>query len=334
MTDAPRNDSRFLSSHPRRALGVLGALLLAGLLVGALIPHRTWAQASSGEPIIDMHLHANKIGDLPAEEPVTGLKSPGSTEELRRQTLSALREHNVVLAATSADPVTDSYKQAAPDRIMKGCSVPPGPSGQQLDSLRMRIKSGNCAFIGELGYQYRGIPPNDPKVEPVFAIAESLDVPVGIHMGLGPPGVAYWEGLEKYRMKLSNPLLLEDVLVEHPDLRLYVMHAGWPMLDEMIGLLYAHPQVYVDVAVINWALPQAEFYRYLRRLVEAGFGNRIMHGSDQMNWPQSIGKSIEAIRSAPFLSEEEKRDILYNNAARFLNVSGTERARHREMAEK
>jgi predicted TIM-barrel fold metal-dependent hydrolase len=122
------------------------------------------------------------------------------------------------------------------------------------------------------------------------------------------------------------------VLVEHPDLRLYVMHAGWPMLDELIGLLYAHPQVYVDVAVINWVLPRAEFHRYLRRIVEAGFGDRVMYGSDQMVWPQSIGKSIEAIRSAPFLSEEQKRDILYNNDARFLGLSDETIARHHEMA--
>lgn len=68
------------------------------------------------------------------------------------------------------------------------------------------------------------------------------------------------------------------MLVRHPDLRLYVMHAGWPFLDEMIGLLYMHPQVYIDVAVINWVLPRKEFHRYLRRLVEAGFGDRIMYG--------------------------------------------------------
>ena len=56
-------------------------------------------------------------------------------------------------------------------------------------------------------------------------------------MGLGPPGAAYI-GFPKYRMSLSNPLLLEEVLVRHPKLRLYVMHAGWPMLDQTIGLLW------------------------------------------------------------------------------------------------
>jgi len=317
-----------MPSKPTRAL-----LLAVLLLLIAAAP----AQAQEEAPVIDMHLHANKISDLPAEEPLTGLRSPESTEKLRSQTFDALREHNVVLAATSADPVTDSYKKAAPERIMKGCIVPPDPSGRQVDSLRALITEGDCEFIGELGYQYAGIPPDDPSIEPVFALAESLDVPLGIHVGLGPPGVAYEKSdlpftAPEYRMKHSNPLLLEDVLVEHPDLRLYVMHAGWPMLDELIGLLYAHPQVYVDVAVINWVLPRAEFHRYLRRIVEAGFGDRVMYGSDQMVWPQSIGKSIEAIRSAPFLSEEQKRDILYNNDARFLGLSDETIARHHEMA--
>ncbi len=84
--------------------------------------------------------------------------------------------------------------------------------------------------------QYSGLAPNDPSLEPYFALAEELDVPVSIHVGLGPPGAAY-AGSPTYRMAHSNPLLLEDVLVRHPKLRLYVMHAGWPMLDEMVGLL-------------------------------------------------------------------------------------------------
>jgi predicted TIM-barrel fold metal-dependent hydrolase len=71
-------------------------------------------------------------------------------------------------------------------------------------------------------------------------------------------------GTPKYRMGLSNPLLLENVLVKHPKLRVFVSHAGWPMLDQMIGLLYAHPRVYVDAGVIDWYIPKSEFHAYLR----------------------------------------------------------------------
>ena len=53
-----------------------------------------------------------------------------------------------------------------------------------------------------------------------------------------------------------------------------------------------------------------------------------MFGSDQMIWPEAIELAIEAIESAPFLDEEEKRDIFYNNAARFLRLSEEEIARH------
>jgi predicted TIM-barrel fold metal-dependent hydrolase len=84
--------------------------------------------------------------------------------------------------------------------------------------------------------------------------------------------------------------------------------------------MWAHPQVYVDIAVLNWALPRKEFHSYLRRLVEAGFGERIMFGSDQMVWPEVIGKAIEGVSSATFLREAQKRDIFYNNAVRFFRL--------------
>jgi len=76
----------------------------------------------------------------------------------------------------------------------------------------------------------------------------------------------------------------------------------------------------VDIGVIDYLLPKAEFYAYLKRLIDAGFENRIMFGSDQMVWPQAISAAIDTIESAPFLTPEQKRDILYNNAARFLRL--------------
>ncbi|MBE7522130.1 MAG: amidohydrolase family protein [Burkholderiales bacterium] len=54
--------------------------------------------------------------------------------------------------------------------------------------------------------------------------------------------------------------------------------------------------------------------------MRAGFGKRLLFGSDQMYWPEAIGMAVEAIESAPFLTQDEKRDILYNNAVRFLRI--------------
>jgi predicted TIM-barrel fold metal-dependent hydrolase len=59
-------------------------------------------------------------------------------------------------------------------------------------------------------------------------------------------------------------------------------------------------------------------------MVNAGFGKRIMFGSDNMVWPGAIKIGIDRINNAPFLTEAQKRDILFNNAARFLRLSGKE----------
>jgi predicted TIM-barrel fold metal-dependent hydrolase len=64
------------------------------------------------------------------------------------------------------------------------------------------------------------------------------------------------------------------------------MHGGWPYLQDTIALMSVYPEVYVDVSVINWVIPRAEFHAYLKALVRAGFGKRIMFGSDQMIWPE------------------------------------------------
>lgn len=77
----------------------------------------------------------------------------------------------------------------------------------------------------------------------------------------------------------------------------------------------------MDVSGNNWSLPRAQFHDALRRMVDAGLEKRIMFGSDQMYWPDAIGEAIKTIETAPFLDAEQKRDILYNNAARFLRLS-------------
>jgi uncharacterized protein len=262
-------------------------------------------------PVIDMHLHAEFWGA--GDAPLVGLPSPPTADALRDATLEALRREHVVRAVTSGADL-EAWEAADPARIVSGVGWAPD---RPVEEVRAALVAHRYEAIAEFAPQYAGLAPNDPSLEPWWALAEALDVPVGIHMGLGPPG-GWLEATPRYRAALSDPLLLEEVLVRHPKLRIYVMHAGWPMLDGMLALMHSYPQVYVDIGVIDWALPRAEFYSYLRRLVEAGYGRRILYGSDQMSWPDAIPRSIRAVRRAPFLSPAQKRDILYRNAARFM----------------
>lgn len=94
--------------------------------------------------------------------------------------------------------------------------------------------------------------------------------------------------------------------------------------------MYRYPNVYVDYSTIVWLAPEKTVYKYLKGLIDNGLGKRIMYGSDQMEWPEAIGIGIERIQNAGFLTDEQKRDIFYNNAARFLKLSDEEIKKHNE----
>lgn len=290
--------------------------------------------------IIDMHLHCNdpsKAGrpKLPAEilriiDPTTRtateiLKAKDPTtrseEQYRKDCLAELEKHNIVKAVLSG-PLENvhAWCKAAPERLIAGVSQPGELGGlPDYDVLRQEVQTGRIRVMGELGLQYVGLTPDDPKLDRYFALAEDFDVPVALHTGLGPPFAAFTFA-PKYRTRFGNPVHLEEVLVRHPRLRVYLMHAGGPWLEGTLAIMGNYPHVYADLAVINWVIPREAFHDHLQRLMRGGLGKRLMFGSDQMVWPEAIGKAIEGIESASFLTDEQKDDIFYNNARRFLQL--------------
>ncbi len=285
-------------------------------------------RAQDRPAIIDVHLHALPTPRTEAICPLSGLSQikhpdgtdvctepfapPSTAEDLRRQTLEALDRHNILAVVSGPDlRVVEVWQRERPHRILPAIQTT-GVVG--VSELRQMLLGGAEAVIGEVMSQYAGLAPSDPKLAPLFALAEEIDRPVGIHIaGIGGP-------IPGYRVVLGDPLLLEPVLLKHPKLRVYVMHAGFPFLERMVALLRHYPNVYVDISLICWQIPRSVFHQYLKGLVDYGFGKRIMFGTDQVSWPQAIDVAIEGVRSASFLSEEQTHDIFYNNAARFLRI--------------
>ena len=284
-------------------------------------------------PIIDMHLHAHDAEDRIIKtlsryvNEDLGLEKVNSNEELEKKTFELIKKHNLI-CLTTGDKMVQEWKEKLPNRIYPSLLFT-HPNHFDLKVIEEDFETGKWFALGEIVTQYFNVAPNDTILNPIWDMAERLDIPVGIHIGLGPPGGNENEETD-FRASLGNPLLLEEVLIAHPDLRIFIMHAGWPMLDATINMLYQYPQLYVDIALINWAIPQEEFHYYLKRLIDAGFGKRIMFGTDQMVWPNSIELAIESIESADYLSEEQKRDIFYNNAATFLNLTDNEIEMHHQ----
>jgi hypothetical protein len=300
------------------------AMTAAAMGPGAAIcsPYESWPIRDPGKPV------EAYLGEF-TMDPKCKVKfvAPKSDDELTEANARVLRKHNIIALADGRQDRVAALDARAPGRVLPAFAFGDGENWPTLERLRELHRTGKIKSLSEITIQYAGIKPTDPRMEPYWALAEELDLPVGIHMGPGPPGVSYF-ALPHYRMASSDPLQLEEVLMKHPKLRLFVMHAGWPLGERMIALMFAHPQVYVETGVIDHAFPRAEFHRYLKLLVDAGFGKRIMFGSDQMAWPGTIEVAIANVESAPFLTAEQKRDIFYNNAARFLRLSPEEKARH------
>jgi predicted TIM-barrel fold metal-dependent hydrolase len=306
-------------------------------------------------PIIDVHLHANSFdvgkgarictneqklvfSGWDPKEPIAFeklmrcaslLQSAPTNEAVMRESLALLERYNIWAVTSGPLEKVKAWRAASPKRIIPAVSF--DSHSHTPAELRRLVADGSVAVFAEVGAQYRGLSLGDESYDAYFALAEELDIPVGVHLGEGPPGGAHVLGgstPSPYRARLTSPLQLEEVLIRHPKLRIYVMHYGSPLVDEMIALLFSHPQVYVDIACNNWAFPREHFYGQLKRLIDAGFEERIMWGSDQMIWPKVIETAIKTIEEAPFLSPKQKRDIFYNNAARFLRLSSEEIAKH------
>jgi predicted TIM-barrel fold metal-dependent hydrolase len=309
------------------------------------------AIAQTGEndkpPVIDIHVHT--LGGFPgagpmcpfppqflasdphAKEAISGwpkqectpeLEASKSPEDYKKEVLAEMERLNVT-AVVMGDPKTvKEWQAAAPKRVIPAMSFENGLAPGKyvsIEELRKGFTQDGFKVMGEVGLQYEGISPSDPAVDAYFALAEELDIPVGIHMGTGGSGRANISS-PKFRGSMGNPLLLEEMLARHPKLRLWVMHAGYPMMDNLLTLLQANSHVYVDVAGLIWSYPIKEVNRYIERIVDAGFEDRIMFGTDELLWPKLMSTSISVIENADYLTPQQKRDILYNNAARFLRL--------------
>lgn len=278
-------------------------------------------------PIIDMHMHTGFFIPFQEGAPPPCIPQPCEgtghavmeSDKLLKKTLEYMDRYNVVIGLLSGEDLNsvDVWKAAAPERFIASPFILE-VGKPDVESLRQDYEKGRFAAMGEIGVQLTNTTADDPAMDAYFALAEELDLPVLIHnAGIGPP-------MPGFHAANGSPLFLEKVFKKHPKLRLFVENTSYPYRDEMITMMYMYPQLYGDLSTISWIIPRSAFYDYLKAFIDAGLGKRLMFGSDQMIWPEKIGAAVEAIEQAPFLTEEQKRDIFYNNAARFLRLDDEE----------
>lgn len=266
------------------------------------------------DPSVPWPVFFSKLSGSPTcEKPIWG---PVTDDAVRDETIAIMRKHNVRAVLSGSPEKVRGWQAAGPGLFIPGYGLDIKRDGVTPEQLAKEFQSGTFAVLAEVTNQYSGVMADDPEFADYWKVAAENDIPVGIHVGIGPPG----SPMLYPKFKAQSPLALQEILSTYPGLRVYMIHMGYPFMEETKAMLYLYPQLHVDTGVLQAAVPREEYYAVLKDLVVAGFSDRILFGSDQMNWPGLIEEGINAINEAPFLTHEQKKAILHDNAVRFLRL--------------
>jgi predicted TIM-barrel fold metal-dependent hydrolase len=152
-------------------------------------------------------------------------------------------------------------------------------------------------------YQHHYV--NEPRLYPLYARAQALGIPVLVHTGS-----SVFKGA---RIKYGDPLHLDDVALDFPELTLVMAHSGRPFwYEQAFWMARRHPNVYMEVS----GLPAKKLLDYFPDLERQA--DKVIYGSDWPGYPD-LRRNVDAILDLP-LKDETKEKILWRNAARVLHL--------------
>lgn len=236
-----------------------------------------------------------------------------------------LQENNIDYAVGLAEvsPITTGWtgNEFVGEMCAKANSLPDpdsGPRGRLVPfaSINPFVVNDLAAELTRVveDFDFKGIKvyppyqhhyPNDTRMYPLYAKAQEFGLPVLVHTGS-----SVFKGA---RIKYGNPLLLDDVAIDFPELSILMAHSGRPFwYEQAFWMARRHPNVFMEVS----GLPAKKLMKYFPRLEE--IPHKVVYGSD---WPGNpdLQRNVKAIRELP-LSEESKQAILHDNAAKILNL--------------
>ena len=312
----------------------IGLAALAGLTLSSCTAKEgdgTLASTTSEKPpIFNAHMHATFVGMDDAA--------------YRAEVLAEMDAANIARSVLFINEISDiaDWGEAAPGRFLIGPTFPcvalrvegekscnwVGADWPDIDWLRAQYESGAMSVMGELIYIYAGISPSDPRLEPYWVLAEELEIPVGVHINRGPPKDSPSRPTgccPEFNPDLGDPSLLRPVLEKHPNLKIWLQHAGFPAspqfdnidyLEETFALLRDYPNIYVDMTALHSVAPPPVHEAAVKAFLERGFIDRIMFATD--NW--EAAPIVERYEAMAFLTDAQKRGIFHDNFGRFFGL--------------
>jgi uncharacterized protein len=200
------------------------------------------------------------------------------------------------------------YCAAAPDRLVPMGGVHPrlaedaGAEVRRAAELGVRaLKLHPCHMAVEPNAYLHGL----DALRALYEEAQRLKLPMMIHTGTSIfPGA---------RSRAGEPMPVDDVAVDFPDLTLILAHGGRPLwMEQAFFLVRRFPQVYMDVS----GIPPRALLRYFPRLAEVA--DKVLYGSD---WPSpgvtSMAKNLADFRALGLPAEVVEK-MLDQNARKIF----------------
>jgi predicted TIM-barrel fold metal-dependent hydrolase len=263
--------------------------------------------------IIDCHVHLNNYHEQVSH--VLG----DSVARLRAAMAEAKVDYALVLTSYIVNPhrpsvreVVDAIGEASDLGVVAGISYlnyKEKDLRQLADDLRAGRVKGLKLYPG-----YEPFYPHDKRLKIVYDLAEEFSVPVMIHSGdtYSPKG----------KLKYAHPLEIDEVAVDHPNVKFVICHLGNPWLTDAMEVVYKNANVYADISGLMLGEFTQAFEDYMSDEIEdvityAGEPEKFLFGTD---WPICSMKSYVEFVDHIELSARDKQLLLYENARRLFNL--------------
>jgi hypothetical protein len=197
-----------------------------------------------------------------------------------------------------------------PNRIVGFASVDPHKESAVKDLTRA-VRDLKLRGL-KLHPQAQAFQPNDSKFYSIYSRCVELDIPVTFHTGS-----TYWgaglPGGGGLKLRLSDPMLLDDVAADFPELKIIMAHPGWPWQDEQLAIATHKNNVYIDLSGWSPKYFQPLLVTYMTKMIPEKF----LFGTDYpMLTPERWLRDFNALNA----SSEVRQMVLRDNARKLLGL--------------
>jgi predicted TIM-barrel fold metal-dependent hydrolase len=158
----------------------------------------------------------------------------------------------------------------------------------------------------------QGFRPDDRLAYPLYEVIEAARLPALFHTGQSGSGSGQ-RGGGGIRLAFSNPMFLDDVAVDFPDLPIVLAHPSFPWQEEALAVAVHKPQVFIDLS--GWS--PKYFPPILVQYANTLLKDKVMFGTDfPVLTPE---RWMEDLTKIP-IRDEVKPGLFKQNAARLLGL--------------